>query len=345
MHTRGRTYDETPQRILLIRPSALGDVARTVPMIVSLRRAFPRATIDWLVQDGFDEVVRDHPDLDECLPFPRNALGRSLRRGSIGELARWTRRLRDRRYDTVIDAQGLFRSAWISRCTGARTRVGHADARECGAIFYNRRIRSRSIHTVDRMLDLLGGLAVEPVGNMTLHSSPGNDTPEAARGAVVIAPTSRWAAKRWPIERFTEIARRVTSRTPHHVVVLGAPNERDQCGPLVEFARSHDRVHDLIGALSIAELARAISVARLVIANDSAAAHIAVGFDRPLVALYGPTDIDRVGPYQRADDVIQRLEPGDNFGHKDPKNLVMMQRIGVEDVWSACRERLALDMT
>ncbi|MAY74264.1 MAG: hypothetical protein CMJ31_05970 [Phycisphaerae bacterium] len=328
-----------PERILLIRPSALGDVARTVPMIVSLRKAFPRARIDWLVQEGFEAVIASHPDLDEAIGFPRKALGRSLRKGSIGQLTRWTRMLRERRYDVVIDAQGLFRSAWIAWTTGAKIRVGHAEARECAGIFYSRRIHARSTHTVDRMLDLLCAVGVDPVRDMRLYVGDGVSV-DAPDGSIVLAPTSRWAAKRWPADRFGALTRRLLARTPHTVSVVGGPDERDQCEEVLAIARSNPRVVDLVGKTDVAGLARAIAGSRLVIANDSAAAHIAVGFDRPLVALYGPTNTACVGPYRRESDVLQRLRPEDNFAHKDPKNVEAMRRIDVEDVWRACVQRL-----
>jgi heptosyltransferase-1 len=99
-------------------------------------------------------------------------------------------------------------------------------------------------------------------------------------------------------------------------------------------------VTDRVGSTSISALMALISRAALVVANDSAAVHMAVGFDRPTVALYGPTDVARVGPYGREADVIQHREPGDTLDHKDDANAAMMARIGLEEVLNACRVRL-----
>ena len=105
-HMFARKGFNPPHRILIIRPSALGDVARTVPLLVSLRDSFPAAKIDWLVQDSFVDVVRAHPALTEALPFPRAEFSRWLRAGRVDRLWSYLASLRSREYDIVIDAQG-----------------------------------------------------------------------------------------------------------------------------------------------------------------------------------------------------------------------------------------------
>lgn len=363
------------QRILLIRPSALGDVARTAPVAASLRRGFPDAEIHWLVRKGFEDAVRGHPAVDRVITFPRKELGRALRGGRMGELLRFARELRQPGYDIAIDAQGLLRSALITRLTGAPVRVGPSDAREGARLFYTLRVRSRRTHTVDRMLDLVRAMGVEARPDMRLYrvgrfseptsgsvkrkdvgsenrhtqSQAGSESrgtqsqvgseSRRTRG-IVIAPTSRWEAKRWPVDRFDALVARLLAKKPGPVVLVGGPDERDQCGPLLERARWDPRVIDRVGDTGVGDLMDLIADARLVVANDSAAAHIAVGFDRPLVALYGPTDVSKVGPYGRIEDVIQDVRLGDTLNHKDPKNRVMMERITTEVVERACLARL-----
>ena len=106
-----------PRRILLIRPSALGDVCRTVPVLVSLRRAWPDAEIDWLVQDDFAPAIMHHPDLTRVLPFMRRDLGKSIARGSFGPLAQFVAQLKRAKYDLVFDLQGLARSGFFDSPT------------------------------------------------------------------------------------------------------------------------------------------------------------------------------------------------------------------------------------
>lgn len=358
----------TPRRILLIRPSALGDVCRTVPVLVSLRCAFPDASIDWLVQDTFIDAVRHHPALNEAVPFPRALLGRTSRRGNLAPTLRWMNTHLRRRYDLVIDAQGLFRSGLFTRWTGAPLRVGYRNAAELGWLFYTRRLHAdRKLHTVDRMLTLARAVGAEPVPDMRLHADPAELTkvddrfPSRLRRLsepissplpdtrsqnpapyALLAPTSRWPGKQWPADRFTELARRLLGRGVPSIVIVGAGDERGQITPLLEWARHEPRAIDLVGETSIARLMALTARASLVVANDSAALHMAVGFDRPLVALFGPTRAERVGPYRRAHDVIQYLRPDDRFDHKNPAiGREMMARITIEEVADACLARLA----
>ena len=340
---------EAPSRILLIRPSALGDVCRTVPVLVSLRRAWPDARIDWLVQDTFSEAIRAHPDLSGVVEFPRKALGRAMRRARIGELSRFLAGLREPRYDLVIDAQGLFRSAWFAWATRSPCRVGHRAAREFGWLFYTRREwGSEDLHTVDRMLALLGEAGARPEKDMRLYA-PESDRARAAddpalRGRFALfAPATRWPGKQWAPERFAELAGRLLDAgLVERVILAGTTGERDQCAPLAALAGRDARVVDRFGGTSVGGLMAMVERSALVVANDSAALHMAVGFDRPLVALYGPTRVDLVGPYGRERDVLQHLEPGDRTDHKnDHAGRLLMERIGVDEVFGACEERLS----
>ncbi len=338
-----------PSRIIIIRPSALGDVCRSVPVLASLRAAYPDATIDWLVQDTFADAVRYHPMLDGVVEFPRKKLGISSKRGNpLPSIAWMNDSLRPNpRYDLVLDAQGLFRSALFSRWTGATRRVGYRNAQELGHLFYTDAFRvNRERHAVDRMLSLVQASGVEPVRDMRLYTDPveraRSDAQPWSQGRyAVLAPTSRWPGKQWPADRFTELARRLLARGAERVVIVGGPSEQAQIAPLLRWAAHEPRAIDLVGATSISRLMAVIERAALVVANDSAALHMAVGFDRPLVGLFGPTRIGLVGPYRRRRDVIQHTRPADRFDHKvGTLGLAMMRRITISEVLGACTERL-----
>lgn len=337
--------DDSPEsgirKIALIRPSALGDVCRTVPVLVSLKRAYPQAEIDWIVQDSFIDAVRAHPDLSGPIPFARKRFSRAGRNLAVtGEMIDWIRRLRERKYDVVYDLQGLARSALIARSIGAPKRVGFADAREGAFLAYTHPIRvgPNVTHTVDRMLGLVAGDGVPPVADMRLYA-PDEDKAWWARKSefmkgpyAVLAPTSRWEAKRWPAERFAEIIDSLHERGFAHVVVVGSQTERDQCDAVIARADGK-RIVDLVGGTTIGQLMAVIQNCGLIIANDSAALHMAVGFDCPFVALFGPTDISRVGPYHGDEWVLQEVGPDEKLHHKDARlGTSIMERISVSAV-------------
>ncbi|QOJ01744.1 MAG: glycosyltransferase family 9 protein [Phycisphaeraceae bacterium] len=328
------------QRVLLIRPSALGDVCRSVPVLVSLRAAFQDARIDWLVRHEFAPAVAAHPALSRVVSFERGALGRSLASLRVGPTLEFLKSLRRERYSTVVDAQGLARSGLFAWATAAPRRAGFADARELGWIGLNERHRlPRGLHAVDRMLALVHAMGITPIHDMRLYTPKPDldafhaDPHLAGRRYALLAPGSRWPGKRWPPDRFADLAQRSLEMGLDAVVVVGSPGERDAMAPLLDLARREPRLIDRVGRTSVGGLMALIQHAAVVVANDSAAVHIAVGFDRPLVALYGPTRVDLVGPYRRDADVIQHARPGDRLDHKDETaGRAMMERIQTAEV-------------
>ncbi|MCC6428018.1 MAG: glycosyltransferase family 9 protein [Phycisphaerales bacterium] len=341
--------EESPanQRILIVRPSALGDVCRTVPVLASLRAAMPSAQIDWLVQDTFAPAIAHHPALSGLVLFPREKFGEQTRRGTFAPVLRWMKELKHRRYDLAIDCQGLARSGMFTWATRARRRIGYANAQEGAWLAYTLRERvDRSVHAVDRMLRLVqaAGFAARP--DMRLYCDPEQvrlleaDSEIAGSRYVLVAPTSRWAGKRWPEERFIAGIEAMLGAGVERIVLVGSESERPQCAGLCALALRDSRVVNRIGATSIAGLMALVRGSAVVLCNDSAALHMAVGFDRPVVALYGPTLVSRVGPYRREGDVIQHVRDGDIIEHKDASaGSTLMGRIGVEEVLGAVLAR------
>lgn len=322
------------ERILILRPSALGDVCRTVPVLVSLRRAYPDAQIDWLVQDDFAPAIAAHPALDGVLAFPRRRFAhwwRSFR--GAAELIRWLSDLGHRRYDLAIDCQGLSRSGLMTWMTRARRRVGLRSARELAWLAYNvRHHPGAGRHTVDQMMSLLVGERIEPVYDLTLYVAVEDrdwwSTRRTALGLggepyAVLAPTSRWPSKRWPLESWRTLVRGLRARGLQGLVVIGAPSEIDQIRGLAppEATGPEASLINLVGQTSIGQSMAIIAESDLVIANDSAPLHMAVGFDRPCIGLFGPTDPALVGPYGRAEAVLRGFQPKPNqrVNFKDPK--------------------------
>ena len=342
------------ERILIVRPTALGDVCRTVPALVTLRRAHPGARIDWLVNEPFLDAIRCHPDLTEAIPFPRARFGRAWRSPAVaGEALRWVRGLRGRGYDAAFDLQGLARSGFITRATGARLRIGFADAREGAFLAYNRRVRvDAGAHTVDQMLGLLEAVGYPPVRDLRLYAPPQDiawrrevfeergldaDAPYAC-----IAPTAQWLCKCWPIENFQEIARRLLVEAPGGIgaiVVIAAGSERGMVQPLLDGFEGDHRV--IAPATSVGRMMALVRDGALLVGNDSAPLHVAVGFDRPIVAIFGPTDPAAVGPYGREDSVIRAPVAADARPyrrHRDDQTLI--GRVSVEAVWEKMEETL-----
>lgn len=325
----------------MLRPSALGDVCRTAPVLASLRRRFPDASIDWLVQDSYADAVRCHPALDSVVLFDRKALRGPWRPRAWISLAHWLASLGRAGYDLVFDLQGLGRSGLFSLCTKAPRRVGFRDARELGWLGANVHVeRGDRPHTVDQMLHLVESQGVPSVPDLRL--SPPPESIESWRALrrdlaaevafAVLAPTSRWRCKQWPEGRWAELAVRLLDEgRVERVIVVGAPGEESQ----TRWARSIPRCIDLCGRLRVGETMAAIADASAMVANDSAPLHMAVGLGTPYIGLFGPTDPERVGPYRGAPWVVAApLAPGEERrryrARGDDDSL--MRRIGVGEV-------------
>jgi heptosyltransferase I len=329
-----------------------------VPVLASLRRAYPRARIDWLVQDTFRDAIWYHPGVTNAVPFPRRQLSTDLKRGRVGRVISWMNRtLREPRYDLVLDCQGLGRSGLFAWWTGAAVRIGYArpEGRELSWLGVNKRVRvpptsalrgqcsSGPLHAVDRMLELVKAAGVEAVRDMRLYTGPKErafvEQRLGGRRYAVLAPTSRWPGKRWPIERYADVARWLLANGMDAVAVVGAHHERGQCMPLLELAAGEPRIADLIGGTSVGELMAVVQGAAIVIASDSAALHMAVGFDRPAVGLYGPTRVELVGPYTATGApcmVLQHVRAGERQDHKDEREgREQMSRITSAEVIEA----------
>lgn len=333
--------DKPPQHVLMIRPSALGDVSRTVPVLASLHRAWPEARIDWLVRDDFADAIAHHPALHAVIPFARRRLRAWWYHPKVtAELLGFLKGLKDHHYDAVYDLQGLGRSGLFSWATRSIHRVGPANARELATLGYNRpvKIDPSLTHTVDRMLAVLEADGIEPVRDMRLYVGP-EDRRWAGRylGShgldeapyAVIAPTAKWLCKCWPAERFAELADGLTEHGIGDGIVVGAPNERDQAAPVIQHAKQIT-LHDRIGKTSIGQFMALVERASIVLCNDSAAAHLAVGLGRRMVCLIGPTDPARVGPY-RYDISVARPDGVDVRRYRAaPKDQSLIRRVSVD---------------
>ncbi len=347
---------DDPRRILLIRPSALGDVARTVPALVTLARTFPDAQIDWLVRDTFADAIRHHPNLGRVITFPRqrfNRFGRHL--ATTREVVAWLGDLKRGGYDRVYDLQGLFRSGVFTYATRSPLRVGFANAAELAWLGYNRRHHvDPDLHTVDRMLGLLEAEGMTPVRDMQLHIGPEDrawaagwlaERDLAPQGYIVLAPTAQWLSKRWPASRFGEIAQRVVTSGDgdppmHAAVVVGSAGEAEQVRPLLQRHWAMP-LHDLTGQTSVGRLMAIIERCGLAVCNDSAALHLAVGLGRRCLGVFGPTDPTRVGPYRYGIGVARA--DGQRSVHYRAARLDqdLIAKLDVEQVWPRVRRVLA----
>ncbi len=291
-----------PKRVLIIKPSALGDVATGMPILRGLKRTFPDVHTTWLVNDNCADLIASDSDLDEVILFQRKLLGRAWRNPSAaGALVKLIKTLRAGRFDWVIDIQGLFRSGFLAWASGAKVRAGFAEAKEFAGTFYTHRIAVDAKHTIDRNIELATKLGIDArAEDMTLElSRPGQSATEEhglTRGRYLVAvPPTRWKTKLYPQRHWRKVISGLAGKTT--VVVLGAPGDEQMCQSIVSGLEGE--IINLTGKTSIEQMVGLIAGSSGVICSDSAAKFIAPAVGVDVVCLIGPTRIEHTGPYKR----------------------------------------------
>jgi len=335
-----RLKDYPAGRIAIIKPSALGDIVQTLPVLTALRRRYPQAHIAWLVNRSYESLLHGHPDLDEVLPFDRGATRHGLWQ-AILNYVRFLRDFRARRFDLVVDLQGLLRSGVFTIASGARRRVGLSSAREGAVWFYTDIVRVadfNAIHAVDRYWLVAEALGVgdgpiefrlpirEPArrwADEALHDCP--------RPWLAFGVGSRWITKRWPTEHFAVLARRAQAEFGGTVIFVGGTDEAELgrrtgtqlAGPW----------RNLSGRTSLPQLTALLSMADVMVANDTGPLHLAAALGRPIVAPYTCTKIALNGPFGQATRAVEtRVFCAGSYIKKCPR-LDCMAELTPERLW------------
>jgi lipopolysaccharide heptosyltransferase I len=303
-------FDRTPlaeysaERIAIIKPSALGDIVNSLPVLTAVRARFPHAYIAWVVNRSYEPLLQGHPDLDVTLPFDRGAA-----RGSVFRASRlyqqFFRAFRRENFDLVIDLQGLLRSGLIAAASGARRRVGLSTAREGARWFYTDVVPVadfNSIHAVDRywlVARALGAGSGPKQFRLPHHEIDQRYVLEILQNQprpwIFLGVGSRWPTKRWPPEHFAELVRRAQAEAGGTAIFIGSPDEATLAAQTA--AQLHGKVLDLTGKTTLPQLSALLRKADVMVSNDSGPLHLAAALGRPAVAPYTCTKVRLNGPY------------------------------------------------
>lgn len=352
-----------PGRLLIVRLSAMGDVMHTLPAVHVLRQAFPRAFIGWLIEERWAELLCApgsprrgarsplRPLVDEVHTVNLKAWGKSP--FSIATLQRaatvWND-VRDAGYDVAVDLQGAMRSAALARLSGARVVYGAAEPRESPAsLWYTRKVVTHGRHVIQQNLSMVEGLVgweMKGAGEGTPSDFPCDPVAEArieeelaqhhVRDFAILNPGAGWGAKRWPAERYGEVARRLADQGVRSILNYGPGEE--------ELARKADAASGGIAeamSCSVSELIALTRRARIFIGGDTGPLHLAAALRVPAVAIFGPTDPARNGPYGTRSVVLRSAESVTSHARRAEPDEGLLT-IGSDEVLAAARELLSV---
>lgn len=285
-------------KILIIKPSSLGDIIHSLPLLNRLKKSFDGSSIHWVIDRSFSEILEGHPMIDRLWVINKDEWKDINKLGvTVNNLKKLFKNLKAEMYDLVIDLQGLLRSGIIAKATGSMCRIGFSEAREGATMFYTHTVKGgRNVHAVDRYLKVADFLGLKS-DDIQFPFPPLPDLQTVGisdlikNDYVVIAPGARWQTKMWPTERFGKVASMLSLNT----VVIGSPSE----SPLAEevVRSSKGKALSIAGKTGLKELAAVIRGAKFMLCNDSGPMHIAAAMGVPVFAIFGPTDPLRTGPY------------------------------------------------
>ena len=301
--------------VALVKLSSLGDVVHALPVAAALHARLPRARVAWIVERREAAILRGNPAVDEVIPVDtrgwRDCRTLVAAAAVAGQLAELRRHLRGARFDVAIDLQGLLKSGVLTAATRAPLRIGYAAAHcreRMNALFTNRHVSppASARHVVERYLALL-----EPLGVRALSVEfplPMDALAEARiddfltrsglkprSRLIVLNPGAGRADKRWPVERFRALTERLTLEAGAAVVVVWGPDEVALAETIVDSSRAGRAL--LAPPTSVEELVSLLRRASVVVGGDTGPLHLAAALAVPCVGLYGPTLVERTGPY------------------------------------------------
>jgi heptosyltransferase-1 len=304
-----------PLKILILKPSSLGDVIQALPVLRLLKLHFRAAEIYWWIDASLAPLLEGDPDLAGIARFERKRWSLLANWPEMFRSIQW---LRAQQFDWVIDLQGLLRSgifAWLSR---GKFLVGLDNLREGGRegahAFYDLAVSAPAgTHAVGRYLSVLPALGVPADAHFQwlperphVAASVKAKWPELGTVSrwIALQPGARWDTKRWPVENFTPLVRLLAQKFPDvHFAIMGSAEDKPRA-EIISRAEP-ERVLNLCGETSLPEMIEWLRLCKLMITNDTGPMHVAAALGVPLAALFGPTDSRSTGPYGQLENVLR----------------------------------------
>jgi heptosyltransferase-1 len=306
--------------ILVVRLGAMGDILHALPAVAALKRGHPDSHFTWVVEPKWAPLLEGNPSVDRVL---------TLRRDSLAGLLASRRALRANRYEFAVDFQGLLKSALVTFAAHAGRVFGFdaSQVRErAAALFYTHEVLASAAHVVDRNLELVAAAGGAAGGEAVFAIPPGQPEGDLPAGDFVLAsPLAGWGSKQWPLAHYRALAVRLQNELGVPLVLNGPPGAPFQAaGP----ALAHSS--------ALPGLIWATRRAAAVVGVDSGPLHLAAALAKPGVAIFGPTDPVRNGPYGHSLQVMRSASAATTY-KRGAAIDESMQNISPNQVFEALR--------
>ncbi len=314
----------TARRILVVRMGSMGDVIHTLPAVATLKHSLAGCFLAWIVDPRWAVLLRDNPFIDKVIEFDRK---------NFRDLLALRRRLRAGMFDTVVDFQGLIKSALVSSTARPDRIYGfhQSQLRErLAALFYSHRTLAKAAHVVDRNLELAAAVGASNVLRRSPlpEGKPEGKLPE--ENFVLAAPLAGWGGKQWPLPYYEELADLLRRKLEMPLVVNGAPGAS---ATLESIRGCLPHCSDIDGLIHATRRATAV------VGIDSGPLHLAAALGKSGVAIYGPTDPARNGPYGGTITILRSRSAPTTYKRR-PHPEGSMKAISPTEVFEALRHRI-----
>ena len=351
----------TIQRLLIVRLGSMGDIIHALPAVATLRAAFPAALIGWAVERRWASLLStdaamtgsrspQKPLIDIVHRVDTQAWRSApLSAETWREVRSAIQQMRDLHYEVAVDFQGAWKSAILAQLSRAPRRLGFLQPREKPAtLFYTHQVAARGRHIVEQNLSLANAIAPHqpPEFRFPLPHDPAAERAveqqlreRGLHSFAIVTPGAGWGAKCWPAERYAEVVRALAVHGLRSIVNFG-PGE----GDLARAVESAAGSAAIAMSSALAELIALTRYARLFVGGDTGPMHLAAALDVPLVALFGPTDPARNGPYAHRAMVLRSPSSRTIMSHRPEPDAGLLE-ITAEEVIAAARYLLAQPAT
>lgn len=324
------------KKILIIKPSSLGDIVHSLPVLAALKKLYPVSRISWVVFPQFAPILENNPCLDEIITWNKKS--------GPKQLSIFIKELRNRKFDLVIDLQGLARTALLASFTGAVEKIAAPGMKELSWLLVREAgAFSGKMHAVERnlkVIEKLGGDTGEKLFPITITRQEDEFAvnylkKNGAVGKLIgIAPGAGIWQKRWPEENFSALIDKLAERFNSTIILFGTEKDMPVAEKIVAAAKNRDRIINAAGKTSIKQLCALTKKCFLYIGNDTGPLHIAAALGVTPVGFYGPSNPEQLRPYHSNAVVFRKGVKCSPCGTK-PRcgNNICMKEITVEEVY------------
>ncbi|MCL2144733.1 MAG: DUF374 domain-containing protein [Endomicrobia bacterium] len=337
-------------KILIVQPSRLGDIIFALPTLAALKRKYPHAKMNWIVDERCAEILKDNPLLDNIFIWDRT-------QKSYGYYKKLKKQLRSERFDLSVDLHGLAKSAMLVRLANARFKLASSSTngmRELSWIF-SKEIKTRdpNAHCVERHMEAAKYLdcdekieypiLIRDCDFESVRKKLAHENADISK-IIGIHPGGGWLSRRWKAEKYAALAGRLKNELGADIVLVGGKEGGAGEKGLNEeiMSQAGVKICDLTGKLTLKELCAFFKMCRVFVGNEAGPMHIATALDVPAVAILGPTNAKRTGPFGGKTKIIQHQLSCQPCRNRNCKNVLCMDDIKIGEVFEAVKEKAML---